>query len=157
MEGESREQDCDPNCDQVEEQIRRKAFALLTRREYSVAELTQKLNNLASKDTVDSLVQGLVENGLLSDERFSEMICRSRVNQGKGPIRIRYELEQHKISPDIIDDAMSIYEGRWAELAQLVRQKKFGSEPPGSYKERAKQMRFLQQRGFNAALLEQWD
>jgi regulatory protein len=39
----------------------------------------------------------------------------------------------------------------WHELARAVRAKRFGAARPRDYKERARQARFLQYRGFDAA------
>ena len=38
----------------------------------------------------------------------------------------------------------------WVETARLARRRKFGVSPPADFRERAKQARFLQYRGFSA-------
>ena len=38
----------------------------------------------------------------------------------------------------------------WAGIAREIRRKRFGLSPPGDYRERARQARFLQYRGFSA-------
>ena len=38
----------------------------------------------------------------------------------------------------------------WAEQARTVRQRRFGDQVPKNYKERARQSRFLQYRGFTS-------
>ena len=43
------------------------------------------------------------------------------------------------------------------DLAARVRTSKFGSQPPSSYREWAKQARFLQQRGFTAEQIGSFD
>ncbi|NKB64662.1 MAG: regulatory protein RecX [Gammaproteobacteria bacterium] len=131
--------------------IRQRAFSLLARREYSEFELRSKLYPLASESLVDRLIDELIKNNMQSDSRYAEMLCRSRFNQGKGPVKILYELGQNQISSSIVDAVMGPYEGEWALLAKQVREKKFGKSPVGSYREWVRQARFLQQRGFNAS------
>ena len=45
---------------------------------------------------------------------------------------------------------METVAGQWLERAREVREKKFGRESPRDFKERSRQMRFLQQRGFTS-------
>ncbi len=44
---------------------------------------------------------------------------------------------------------MAALDVNWRALARDVRSRKFGSGAPGSYKEKARQSRFLQHRGFS--------
>jgi regulatory protein len=122
---------------------------MLARREHSVSELTEKLSikGFELKD-INSAVQSLIEKNLQSDERYSEMIIRTRFNQGKGPLKIRYELHSNGISEFKID------EYNWNLLAKEVRFKKFGNDIPTDYKDIAKQKRFLLSRGFNSENIE---
>jgi regulatory protein len=39
----------------------------------------------------------------------------------------------------------------WVQAAELVRRKRFGALAPGDARSRARQMRFLQSRGFSGA------
>ena len=49
---------------------------------------------------------------------------------------------------------MSDYETKWPTLAAEVRCRKFGEQAPASYKDWARQARFLQQRGFTTEHVE---
>jgi regulatory protein len=64
-----------------------------------------------------------------------------------GNLRIRQELAQHGVEPD----AATLTQLRSSELerARAVWQRKFGA-PAADAAERARQMRFLAQRGFSA-------
>ena len=137
--------------------VRDKAYGLLSRREYSARELTQKLAKWASAGLIEQIIGELQKAGAQSDERFAEMLCRSRYNNGKGPVRIRLELSNHGIDDDLIQAAMAPYSGEWRALAEQVRARKFGAEPPASYSEWAKQARFLQQRGFGTEHVAGYD
>ncbi len=136
--------------------LKNKAHRLLARREYSVFELRQKLENLAPSPVCTQILDGLVQQGMQSDTRFAEMLCRSRFNGGKGPVMLRYELNEHKIDPDLIERALAVYQGQWAESAAQVRIRKFGEKPPENFEEWAMQARFLQQRGFTSAQIGQF-
>ena len=121
----------------------------LARREYGLDELAKKLADKGYKRTVveDELAR-LGDEGLQSDSRFAEAFVQSRINQGKGPVRIRAELAQRGIRDGVIEGALEAATCDWFELAGNERRKKFGSAAPADFKEKARQMRFLQYRGF---------
>ena len=129
---------------------RKKAMDYLARREHGRAELLAKLEKAGfDPDISEDAVARLVDEGLQSDERFVEAFVRSRINQGKGPVRIRAELREHGVNGVVIDEALAAADENWYELAREVRLKKFGGGQPGDFKEKARQMRFLQSRGFD--------
>ena len=125
-----------------------KACALLARREHSARELGDKLVKHASPERVAALIERLAERGLQSDERFAEQLCRSWVNAGKGPLRIRAELRRAALTDELIAHTLDAYRNRWPELAEAARSKKFGPEVPRDFPAWARQARFLTQRGF---------
>ena len=130
-------------------EIRKKAMDFLARREYGQAELAKKLADKGYKrSVVEDELQRLADEGLQSDTRFAESFVQSRINQGKGPVRIRVDLGQRGICDGVIDGALEEAGCDWYELAREERVKKFGSALPEDFKEKARQMRFLQYRGF---------
>jgi regulatory protein len=130
-------------------QCRASAMNLLARREHSVKELHQKLlSRDFEAEVVDAALMALIAERLLSNDRFVESYVRSKINSGIGPLRLRQELREHGIASDEIEASLRGHE--WRRLAVEVRQKRFGAALPDKYEERAKQMRFLQYRGFNA-------
>ncbi|BAU48015.1 RecX family transcriptional regulator [Sulfurifustis variabilis] len=90
----------------------------------------------------------LAEEGLLSDERFAEILVRSRRERGHGPLRIAKELEEKGLTQDAIERWVDPRSRDWVAQASRVRRRKFGARPPKDYAERARQARFLQYRGF---------
>ena len=134
-----------------------RAYKMLMRREYSAEELRKKFRNLASQQIVESAIERLISLNAQSDERYAEMLCRARYNAGKGPVRIKYDLSQQKISGEIIESAMADYDGKWKPLADEIRIRKFGESPPENYAEWSRQARFLQQRGFSSAQIGHFD
>ena len=128
---------------------------LLARREHAVAELQRKLQAYAQKkdhdadaETVSTVVNELQVEGLVSDERFAEAFVRYRKNQGYGPRRIQTELRERGVSEKIQATYLDFGDPQWFEQVAQVRCKRFGNGLPEDYKERARQARFLQYRGF---------
>ena len=126
------------------------AMDLLSRREHSTYELTQKLKKRDFElDEIEAALDRLQQENLLSDCRFIESIVNSRVNAGFGPFKILYELRQKGISSEQAEDYISGLSVEWEPLMAMQRSKKYGSDLPVDYKEKMKQARFLQNRGFS--------
>lgn len=129
---------------------RKKAMDLLARREYGKDELTGRL--IAAdfdEGTAAAAVTALAREGLQNDDRFAASFARSKLGRGTGPLRIRQALLEKGLPEGIVDAAMNDLDADWDEEARRVRLKKFGAEPPVDYKAKARQMRFLQYRGFD--------
>jgi len=130
-------------------EARKKAMDYLARREHGRSELFNKLTRFGFEaDVADDAVARLVEDGLQSDVRFAEAFVRSRINQGKGPLRIRADLREKGVNDGVTEDGIREAAEDWYALAVEVRLKKFGADRPAEFKEKARQMRFLQSRGF---------
>lgn len=122
----------------------------LARREHSERELARKLNGRGfDPEMVEAALADLVAERLLSNRRFVEAFVHARFQRGSGPQKIQAELRERGIDEALIHDGMSAYDSRWLELVRDVREKKFGSDMPADFRERSRQMRFLQQRGFS--------
>jgi regulatory protein len=129
------------------------ALRLLVRREHSERELRFKLERREYEAAViDVVLEQLVDEGYLSDARFAEVFVRSRYERGVGPLKIRAELRERGVDDTLVEDAFRDLAADWFEAARRQRDKRFGASPPQDYKERARQMRFLQQRGFGGEL-----
>jgi len=140
---------------------RRVAMDCLARREHSAAELRRKLGDRDySAEAITATLVALEQEGLQSDRRFAEAFARSRCRRGKGPSRVRAELRERGVAEELVDLALQDLD--WAAAARAARQKKFGPDIPADFADRAKQMRFLQYRGFGSdeirhALAGDWD
>lgn len=129
---------------------RKKAMDLLARREYGFAELVGRVKAAGFVDDIaTSVVTVLAEENLQDDERFAESFARAKLGRGTGPLRIRQALLEKGLSERIVDRAVAELDADWVEEARQVREKKFGVEPPEDFNAKAKQMRFLQYRGFD--------
>jgi regulatory protein len=128
---------------------RKKAMDYLARREHTRNELCQKLEKAGFDVNVAlDTIELLRKEGLQSDRRFVDHFIRSRINQGKGPRLIRANLSQRGVRDPVIHEALTGVDADWDALARNARLKKFGEGKPREFKERARQMRFLQGRGF---------
>ena len=131
--------------------VRLQAMNLLARREHLRQELAQKLGKRFGADATDEIaavLDDLQAESLLSDQRFTESYIRQRVSKGYGPDRIRQELRQKGVAGELLEIALEQAEIDWVERAAEVRLKKFGPTPPPDFKEKARQLRFLNYRGF---------
>ncbi|WP_319021346.1 regulatory protein RecX [Pseudomonas sp. FME51] len=129
--------------------IRRSALDLLARREHSYTEMLRKLRQRgAVTEMAEVELDRLQEDGLLSDERFCEAYVYSRSQRGYGPVRLREELRQRGVAERLIDDVLQDAAWDWATLAQVAFAKRFPEGQARELKERVKQQRFMQYRGF---------
>ncbi|MBP5979384.1 MAG: regulatory protein RecX [Halomonas sp.] len=129
------------------------ALQLLSRREYSRAEIAQRLKKKAFENAdIEACLDTLEEQGLQSDVRFAESFIRSRIIRGQGVIRIKGELRQRGVDQEVLNNALASVEENegvdWFELASETLARRFSS-PGDTPKERAKRERFLASRGFD--------
>ena len=129
---------------------------LLARREHSIRELTAKLLARGFEaDAVAAVMNALAAKNLVSDTRFVEEFIASRLRRGTGPAKIREELRGRGVDASHAEAELAAHRGEWLVNAENVRRKRFGAAVPQDYQERARQARFLQQRGFTAEQIRQ--
>ncbi|MDX1634850.1 MAG: regulatory protein RecX [Marinobacter sp.] len=138
-----------------EQQARAAALRLLARREHSRQELALKLRQRRIPgDIIERVLDDYEHEGWLSDERFAEVYGRQRRDLGYGPVRIRSELQQRGVQiwpPELAH----MTESEWCEMAIRAREKRFGlGRVEDDWPEKARQARFLSQRGFSAEQVE---
>lgn len=131
--------------------LRARALQYLARREYSRAELHAKLRphlaEEADPSTLDALLDDFTTRGWLSDARAAVQLVQAK-RQRFGTQRIAHELRQKGIGEELIADALPQLKATELDAARAVWQKKFGVLPQDQ-KEKARQARFLQARGFS--------
>lgn len=139
--------------------LRSRALQYLARREYSRAELAAKLHPYVQIEddfeqlqpvNLDELLDDLEASGYLSDERATAQLLHAR-RPRFGTQRITHEMRQKGISEELIENALPELKESELETARSVWQRKFGARAHDQHdaKERARQMRFLQSRGFS--------
>lgn len=146
------------------------AFYYLSRRELSAWQLKQKLlAKDCDADAIDALLAEFAEKGYQSDERCAIMLVREAVRKGRGIRHLDEQLKKAKLDArdfggldallHLADMASissdTILEGNikgdidWLQLAVEARCRKYGDTIPTDPKEKARQLRFLQYRGFD--------
>jgi len=129
-------------------EIRDIAVRYLARREYGIEELKRKLiQRGAESDLVEQVVSDCTEQGLVSDERFTEMYVRMRIRRCFGPMKIRGELRQRGIPDYLVAESLSVDQETWLEAATQWADRRIHGEL--DFTQKAKIHRKLMNRGFN--------
>jgi regulatory protein len=132
--------------------LKGRALRLLSQREHSRAELERKL--APHEEVPGELAKALDElqaRDFINDGRAVDSVVNRR--SGKlGSARIKQELAAKGLSGEAVAEAMESLKDTELSRAQEVWRKKFGS-PPQDPQEKAKQLRFLITRGFNAEVV----
>jgi regulatory protein len=127
--------------------LRARALRLLARREHTRVELCRKLApHVDDPGRLEAVLDDLARRGWLSDERFVEQFVHAR-RRRYGPSRIRHALLERGVAEEVIAGALRDLKAGELDAARAVWGRKFKA-PPKSSEERARQVRFLQARGF---------
>jgi regulatory protein len=129
-----------------------RAIGYLARREYARAELREKL--LATGATpvaVDATLDELAARGYLSDVRYARAVVRQKTG-GYSRRAIAETLKAKGVGGDAATEALAgVGQDDDAALAALWL-RRFG-RAPASEREKARQVRFLQSRGFGLSAI----
>lgn len=137
--------------------VRRAAMNLLARREHSASELRQKLAQRFKEypGQVRQIINDLADNGLQSDERFTESFINHRAGKGYGAGRILRELEQKGIDESLAGRLLTQADINWLDILQKQYEKKYRAVPPQSPEEKAQYIRFFLYRGFSHSQIKE--
>lgn len=126
------------------------AVALLARRDFASAELGERLA-AAGFDTqaAAEALAALAAEGALDDGRYARNYVAYHAGRGRGPIRIAADLRARGVAQELIEAALAGGPD-WRAAAAAARARRFGRAAPGNWREKARQARFLQYRGFSA-------
>ncbi len=139
--------------DAVLKSLRQRALEYLGKREYSYAELAQKLKTYAEpSDDIPALLDDFKLRGWLSDARFAEQVVHAR-KQKFGSAKVAHELREKGVADTLIAEAVQGIKEDELAHAREVWQKKF-KETPVNRENWAKQARFLQSRGFGFDIIK---
>jgi regulatory protein len=139
--------------------LKARAIALLARREYGRAELRQRLlagstrdeDTQERKQAVDAVLDELAAAGLLSDERYARAVVTSKAGSYSRR-SIAQSLKAQGVAGDTVSQALAANEVD-DEVAMLALwQRRFG-HAPADEREKARQVRFLQTRGFSLSAI----
>ena len=127
--------------------LRARALDALSRREHSRMELMRKLApHTDNPDELTILLDDLQTRGWLSDARYAEQMVNSRQSR-YGSRKLAFELREKGVNEDLINATLASVHDTELERARAVWARKFG-QISASPQEQAKQIRFLQSRGF---------
>ncbi len=129
-----------------------KALGLLARREHSRRELKTKLRQGGYEgEETSEAIDRLGEQKYQDDDRFGEVLLRSRIAQGYGPMRLRMELKTHGLSDARIRELLDAAEVDWNASAAVQLRRRYGKAGVADAAERNRRAQFLLRRGFTAA------
>jgi regulatory protein len=138
-----------PEQPQSPEAARGKAIGLLARRDYPAKLLRSRLTESGYEpQAAEAAVTSLETERLVNDQRYVEAAVAGRVSRGQGPIRIALELRRQGVAADLVAAAVAARDPQWLTRAADLRRRRFGEAAPADARERARQVRFLLQRGF---------
>jgi regulatory protein len=129
------------------------AIAYLARRDFSAADLRRKLKERGfAESAIEPVLTQLEASNVINDGRYGDNVVAYRARRGQGPARIRQELKRSGLGSEVIQTTMDKAKDDgpdFISLARAARARKFGAELPKDWKERSRQARFLQYRGFS--------
>lgn len=144
---QSQNQSQKPRQEKPQASLRARALRLLARREHSRLELARKLAPHAEDPgELENLLDEFTRRGWVAEERVAEQIIHARRGRfGSG--RIRQEMLAKGVPEEVVAAVLPQLKDTDLEAARTIWRRKFG-KAPASAAERARQMRFMQGRGF---------
>lgn len=127
------------------------AVNMLSRRDHAKFELAQKLQTKGYEaNEITEALYACQEYGYLDDLSYAKSQVRQHIYKGHGRNRIVQVLKQNQVKAHWIEEALETEGTDWFELARQTARKKFKQiYLPTEPKLYAKQVRFLQYRGFD--------
>lgn len=131
-------------------QVWNKLLGWQARRDHSQTELNTKLRQFgADSEQIERALARLTEVGLQSDDRFADSLVRSQLLRGRGQRSIKQTLQQRGIAADHPALEEQTADIDWIAKAQELLQRRFGQQLSREQKDKARQVRFLQYRGYS--------
>ena len=125
--------------------------------ERCVKDVKDKLRTFdISQEAKDKILEYLMENRFVNDERFAKSFVRGKINQsGWGVNKIRFHLIQKGIDKDIIEEALGqtdeeVYRQR---LIDILKAKSKTVKAENDFEKKRKLAAYAMQKGFEAALV----
>lgn len=117
-------------------------------RDHAAEELRQRLlREEYPEASVEEALERAVRCGLVDDERFAEMLVRSRLSAGRGVRGIESELTGWGIDPESIEWPEVDEDAELARALELLERK-----PPRSKNQREGAYRRLMQKGYGSSV-----
>ena len=130
------------------------AVSLLARRDYASGELARTLSKMTeNRENIDKALSRLVECGYLDDNRLITHMIDKHVRKKHGPARIKQEIRQKGFSPELVEQMLEKMDVDWYAMARELKVSKFGDAVASEAKEKNKQIRYLQYKGFSMDMI----
>ncbi|MGE5615857.1 MAG: recombination regulator RecX [Bacillota bacterium] len=131
----------------LEPTLRTRAMRFLSRREHSRAELARKLASYVEEgDDLTAMLDDLAARGWLSDARYAEQWVRSKARRF-GPVQLAHQLRAKGVDDEAAAAGIRAAGIDGVSSIESVWRSRFRG-PPADDREKARQVRFLQGRGF---------
>lgn len=131
--------------------LRQRAFNFLARRDYASQELIDKLKKYASREEAEAVVASFIASGIISDERYIASYLNVKQNKF-GLVKLRIMLYNKTGNCELVDRIIAGSDLDQVSAAYKIWEKKF--RPALDAKEQARQIRFLQYRGFSFDIIK---
>ncbi|EOZ3732038.1 TPA: regulatory protein RecX [Klebsiella quasipneumoniae] len=130
------------------------AVSLLAKRDYASGELARTLSKMTeNREKIDKALSRLVECGYLDDNRLITHMIDKHVRKKHGPARIKQEIRQKGFSPELVEQMLEKVDVDWYAMARELKVSKFGDAVASEAKEKNKQIRYLQYKGFSMDMI----
>ena len=131
----------------MEISLRARAMRFLARREHSREELRRKLApKVEQGEDLDAVLDELAAKGWLSDARYAEHAISAKARRF-GPMKMAHYLKGRGVDAEAIAAGLRAAGADGAPQLETIWKSRF-REAPQDEREKARQVRFLQGRGF---------
>lgn len=138
----------------TEQELYDYAVSLLVKKNYSSGNMKRQLAKLAEKtDDVEHVLCRLTDNHYLNDAEFITYLFEKHIKKLHGPTRIKQEIRQKGFLQALIEQEIEKGNIDWYVLAKEARVRKFGEALPSDSKEKNKQIRYLQYKGYTMDMI----
>lgn len=125
--------------------------------ERCVKDVKDKLRTFdISQEEKDKILEYLMENRFVNDERFAKSFVRGKINQsGWGVNKIRFHLIQKGIDKDIIEEVLGQTDEEFyrQRLVDVLKTKAKTVKADSDFEKKRKLAAYAMQKGFEAALV----
>nr|WP_242452409.1 regulatory protein RecX [Morganella morganii] len=116
--------------------------------------LTRILGKLTEdREGIDKALARLTECGYLDDLRLITNLIDKHVRKQHGPTRIRQEIRQKGFPQELVGQEIDKLDVDWYAMARALKVSKFGEGVTSDARERNKQVRYLQYKGFSMDMI----
>ncbi len=108
----------------VTSQLKNKAYALVTRKPVSRADLAKKLKEWeATEDEITEICDKMEDLGLVNDEEYAKLLADHYHRKGYGGKKIQQEFYQHGVPREFWEDALESLEDNEEAIDKFLQQK----------------------------------